>query len=150
MWYILFDILCLIYYIFYIINCFNTGKHSPAPPRPVMGLLQILFLAPMECTNFCQRLHEGQSDQTKPRHSTYQQTFQVPKVEVLTYISSMCGLCKGKPTPKIAGYKAQYLHFRYLKCLVNDSLGKFHRDHSPPGKVTPTGGDCKGIATQIL
>ena len=30
------------------------------------------------------------------------QTFQVPKMEVLTYISCMQGLCKGKPTPEIA------------------------------------------------
>ena len=28
------------------------------------------------------------------------------------------GLCKGKPTPKIAGYKVEYLHFRHLKFLV--------------------------------
>ena len=28
------------------------------------------------------------------------------------------GLCKEKPTSKIAGYKVQYLHFRYLKFLV--------------------------------
>ena len=27
-----------------------------------------------------------------------------------------------KITPKIAGYKAQYLHFRYLKCLVKNPL----------------------------
>ena len=32
------------------------------------------------------------------------------------------GLCKGKPTPKIAGYKVQYLHFRYLKLLVGDEM----------------------------
>ncbi len=30
------------------------------------------------------------------------------------------GLCNGKPTPKIAGYKVQEtLHFQYLKLLVN-------------------------------
>ena len=29
------------------------------------------------------------------------------------------GLCKGKPTPKIAEHRVQYLHFRYLKLLVN-------------------------------
>ncbi len=28
------------------------------------------------------------------------------------------GLCKGKPTRKIAEYKVQYLRFRYLKFLV--------------------------------
>ncbi len=28
------------------------------------------------------------------------------------------GLCKGKPIPKIAENKVQYLHFRYLKLLV--------------------------------
>ena len=31
-------------------------------------------------------------------------------------------LCKGKPTPKIAEHKVQYLHFRYLKFLVIDGL----------------------------
>ena len=33
---------------------------------------------------------------------SYHQTFQVLKMEVLTYISCMEGLCKGKPTPRIA------------------------------------------------
>ncbi len=28
---------------------------------------------------------------------------------------------KEHPPPKIAGYKVQYLQFRYLKCLVNNS-----------------------------
>ena len=28
------------------------------------------------------------------------------------------GLCKGNPAPKMAGYKVQYLHFRYLKLLL--------------------------------
>ena len=31
------------------------------------------------------------------------------------------GLCEGKPTPKIAENKVQYLHFRYLELLVNTS-----------------------------
>ena len=37
----------------------------------------------------------------------HHQTFQVPKMEVLTYIYISCikGLCKGNPTPK---YKVQY------------------------------------------
>ena len=32
----------------------------------------------------------------------YHQEFQVPKMQVLTYISCMYGLCKRTPTPKIA------------------------------------------------
>ena len=46
------------------------------------------------------------------------QRCQVPKMEVLTYVSCMSGLCKGKPIPRIAENKVHYLHFRHLKCLV--------------------------------
>ena len=46
------------------------------------------------------------------------QRCQVPKMEVLTYVSCMSGLCKGNPIPKIAENKVQYLHFRHLKFLV--------------------------------
>ena len=48
------------------------------------------------------------------------------------------GLCKGKPTPKIAVNKAQEtLHFRYLKCLVTSegsrTLGLiFYLGRCPP------------------
>ena len=63
----------------------------------------------------------------------FHQTFQVPKMEVLTYISCMFfGLCNRNPTPKIAGYKVlSYLHFRYLKHLVNigvTQVGKIKHD----------------------
>ena len=56
------------------------------------------------------------------RRSFFHQTFQVPKMEVLTYISCMLGLfnliyVKENPSPKWP-YKVQYLHFRYLKLLV--------------------------------
>ena len=32
--------------------------------------------------------------------NTFHQTFQVPKMEGLTYVGCMQGLCKGKPTPQ--------------------------------------------------
>ena len=43
------------------------------------------------------------------------QTFQVPKMEVLTYISCMYykAYVRENPSPKWP-YKVQYLHFRYL------------------------------------
>ena len=42
----------------------------------------------------------------------------VPKMEVLTYISCMdTAYVRGNPSPK-QSYKVQYLHVRYLKCLV--------------------------------
>ena len=43
-------------------------------------------------------------------------------MEVRKSISRMEGLCKGKHNPKIALYKLQYLHFRYLKRLVKKSF----------------------------
>ena len=51
------------------------------------------------------------------------QTFQVPSMEESSPMSlcKLCGygLCKGKPSPKTAGYKVQEtLHFRYLKLLM--------------------------------
>ena len=48
---------------------------------------------------------------SSPRLGFFHQTFQVPKMEVLTYISCMQGSCKGTPTPKIAEKKVQHLHF---------------------------------------
>ena len=46
------------------------------------------------------------------------QTFQVPKMQVLTYISCMdTAYVRESPSPK-QPYKVQYLHFRYLKFLV--------------------------------
>ncbi len=45
----------------------------------------------------------------------------VPKMEESENLFELYsfGLCKGKPTPKIAGYKVQEtLHFRYLKILA--------------------------------
>ena len=46
------------------------------------------------------------------------QTFEVPKMEVLTYVSCMdTAYVRETPSPK-QPYKAQYLDFRYLKCLV--------------------------------
>ena len=53
------------------------------------------------------------------------QTFQVPKMEVLTHLHKLYGysLCKGKPTSKIAVNKVQEtIHFRYLKFLVRKFL----------------------------
>lgn len=44
------------------------------------------------------------------RYTCSHQKIQVPKIDVLTYVSSMQGLCKGSPTPKTA-YKVHYLHF---------------------------------------
>ena len=44
----------------------------------------------------------------------HHQTFQVPKMEVLT--------CVGKPAPKIAFFSGQHLHFRYLKVLVTSHV----------------------------
>ncbi len=48
------------------------------------------------------------------------QTFQVPKMEVLTYVSCMDrAYGRENPPPKIAENKVQEtLHFRYLKFLV--------------------------------
>lgn len=36
------------------------------------------------------------------RYTCSHQKIQVPKIDVLTYVSSMQGLCKGSPTPKTA------------------------------------------------
>ena len=57
-----------------------------------------------------------------------QQTFQVPKTEVLTYISCMdTAYVRETPPPKIAFLGEPYLYFRYLKILVNwYSLTKKH------------------------
>lgn len=45
--------------------------------------------------------------------STMLRAFQVPKMELCGY-----GLCKVKPSPKIAEHEVQYLPFRYVKFLV--------------------------------
>ena len=65
------------------------------------------------------------------------QTFQVPKMEVLTHLYKLYGygLCKGKPTSKIAENKVQEtLHFRYLKFLV--ICQNYHQ--LPSRKTLPT------------
>ena len=50
---------------------------------------------------------------------SYHQTFQVPKMEVLTYISCMDTAYVRETPPKMAWNKVQEtLHFRYLKLLV--------------------------------
>ncbi len=53
-------------------------------------------------------------------HHYIHQTFQLPKIEALTYMSCMdTAYVTDKPTPKIAVNKVQEtLHFRYLKFLV--------------------------------
>ena len=73
----------------------------------------------------------------------------VPKMKVPTYISCMDTeyVRESPPHPVKQPYKVQYLHSRYLKCLVSygDSLlqtkvyrftgcnrGKLHRDQFPP------------------
>ena len=49
----------------------------------------------------------------------HHQTFQVPKMEVLIYISSMdTAYVREHPPPKYPYKVLSYLHFRYLKCLV--------------------------------
>ena len=46
----------------------------------------------------------------------FHQTFQVPKMEVLTYISCMdTAYGYGKTHPQKLPYRFKYLHFRYLK-----------------------------------
>ena len=80
------------------------------------------------------------------------QRCQVPKMEVLTYVSCMSGLCKGKPIPKIAENKVQYLHFRHLKFLVIQLLK--HPPRSPrctkiPWKI-PWGDAGHGFLDTIL
>ena len=68
------------------------------------------------------------------------QTFQVPKMEVLTYISCMdTAYVRENPSPKMAGYKVQEtLHFRYLKLLVTTALEKFfHHAQGTEGRASP-------------
>ena len=77
------------------------------------------------------------------------QTCQVPKMEVLTYISCMYGLCKGKPHPKIAENKVQEtLHFRYLKFLVKHP---FHCWNPGVQTIPPSSspGRCQGSTCTI-
>ena len=50
--------------------------------------------------------------------SLIHQTFQVPKMELLTYIS--CKAYVRETPPSKWPYKVQYLHFRYLKLLVTN------------------------------
>ena len=63
---------------------------------------------------------------TRPSTATDHQTIQVPKMEVLTCISCMdTAYVRENPPPKWP-YKVQYLHFRYLKFLVNRGVSKCH------------------------
>ncbi len=59
---------------------------------------------------------------TRPSTATDHQTIQVPKMEVLTCISCMDTAYVSENPPPKWPYKVQYLHFRYLKFLVNRGL----------------------------
>ena len=74
---------------------------------------------------------------TKNFTATNHQTFQVPKMEVRNTSHKLYGygLCKGKPTPRIAKNKVQYetLHFRNrTKFLVTHF---FRKKKYPQGDV---------------
>ena len=63
----------------------------------------------------------------------FHQTFQVPKIEVLSYISCMdTAYVREHPSPKTDENKVQYLHFiyKYLKLLVT-SVAHLGEDIAP-------------------